>query len=42
MRNTILRKKMRELMIHKANVEYILGMNEREKEKVRVREREEK
>ena len=37
-------KKMRELLVHKANIEYILGLDEQEqaKEKIRTQEREEK
>ena len=31
---------MRELLVHKANVEYILGLEEQEKTKVREAERE--
>ena len=34
------KKEMRELLVHKANVEYILGLEEQEKTKVREAERE--
>ena len=33
---------MRELLIHKANVERILGLDEQDKEKVRAQEREDR
>ena len=36
------KKEMRELLIHKANVERILGLDEQDKEKVRAREREDR
>lgn len=36
------KKEMRELLVHKANVEYILGLDEQEKTKNRAQEREEK
>jgi hypothetical protein len=36
------KKEMRELLVHKANVEYILGLKEQEKTKIRAQEREEK
>ena len=38
------KKEMRELLVHKANVEYILGLDEQEraKERIRAQEREEK
>lgn len=36
------RKEMRELLVHRANIAYILGLEEREKEKTRTQEREEK
>jgi hypothetical protein len=36
------KKEMRELLVHKANVEYILGLEEQEKTKIRAQEREEK
>lgn len=38
------KKKMQELLVHKANIEYILGLDEQEqaKEKIRTQEREEK
>ena len=34
------KKEMRELLVHKANVEYILGLEEQEKTKIREAERE--
>ena len=34
------KKEMRELLVHKANVEYILGLEEQEKAKIRAQERE--
>ena len=36
------KKEMRELLIHKANVEHILGLDEQANAKIRAREREEK
>lgn len=36
------KKEMRDLLVHKANVEYILGLEEQEKTKIRAQEREEK
>ena len=36
------KKEMRELLIHKANVERILGLDEQDKEKIRAREREDR
>ena len=36
------RKAMRDLLVHKANIEYILGLEEQENLKIRAQEREEK
>lgn len=36
------KKEMRELLIYKANVERILGLDEQDKEKIRAREREDR